>query len=150
MINNKWAWRYMKMADLVATWSKDPDRQVGAIAVGNKGQILSQGYNGFPRKIEDNERLQSRDKLKFMVHAEANLVYNTMHNGGSLLDSSIFISGLPPCLDCSKSLIQVGVKDIYVQSQHLKEVSQNWVENLEESRLLLQEAKIGLHYVDMK
>jgi len=150
MINKKWAWRYMKMADLVATWSKDPDRQVGAIAVGNKGQILSQGYNGFPRDVKDDDRLNTRDKLKFMVHAEANLIYNTMYNGGNLFGVSVFISGLPPCLECAKSLIQVGVKDIYVQAQQLDNISQNWAENLERSRLLLLEAKVGFHYVDMK
>ena len=44
---NKWYKRYLKLAAEVAQWSKDPSTKVGAVVVGSKGQILSQGYNGF-------------------------------------------------------------------------------------------------------
>ena len=50
---NKWAKRYMEMAEQIASWSKDPNTKVGAVVVGTKGQILAQGYNGFPGKIKD-------------------------------------------------------------------------------------------------
>ena len=50
----KWHKRYLNLAKEVSTWSKDPSRKIGAVAVGSKGQILSQGYNGFPRGIEDD------------------------------------------------------------------------------------------------
>ncbi len=58
----------MAMAKEVAQWSKDPNTKVGAIAVGEKGQILSQGYNGFPRGILDKpERLNDREvKYQFV------------------------------------------------------------------------------------
>jgi len=48
----KWDQRYLKLAEEVASWSKDPSRKIGAVAVGAKGQVLAQGYNGFPRGIE--------------------------------------------------------------------------------------------------
>jgi len=47
----KWDQRYLKLAEEVASWSKDPSRKIGAVAVGAKGQVLAQGYNGFPRGI---------------------------------------------------------------------------------------------------
>ena len=74
---NKWYKRYLKLAKEVATWSKDPNTQVGAVVVGSKGQILSQGYNGFPRGISDlSKRLNDRDtKLSLIVHAEMNAIY---------------------------------------------------------------------------
>ena len=50
----KWADRYLSICNEVASWSRDPSTQVGAVVVGDKGQILSQGYNGFPRNIRDN------------------------------------------------------------------------------------------------
>ena len=50
---NKWDIRYLKLAEEVSSWSKDPSTKIGAIAVGNKGQVLAQGYNGFPRGIID-------------------------------------------------------------------------------------------------
>ena len=52
--NYKWDKRYLNLAQHIALWSKDPSRKVGAIAVGEKGQVLAQGYNGFPRGIKDN------------------------------------------------------------------------------------------------
>ena len=52
---NKWDERYLQLADCVATWSKDPSRKIGAIAIGSKGQVLAQGYNGFPRGVADTE-----------------------------------------------------------------------------------------------
>ena len=48
---NKWDKRYLALAKEVASWSKDPSTQVGAITVGNKKEVLSQGFNGFPRGI---------------------------------------------------------------------------------------------------
>ena len=50
---NKWDLRYLKLAEEVSSWSKDPSSKIGAIAVGNKGQVLAQGYNGFPRGVID-------------------------------------------------------------------------------------------------
>ena len=61
----EWHRRYLKLADSVATWSKDPSSKIGAIAVGSKGQVLSQGFNGFPRGIQDtHQRLETRE-LKY-------------------------------------------------------------------------------------
>ena len=52
-----WEQRYLDLAQHISTWSKDPSRQIGAVVVGDSGQILSIGYNGFPRGINDDERL---------------------------------------------------------------------------------------------
>ena len=70
----KWDMRYMALAKEVSTWSKDPSTQVGTVAVGSKGQVLSQGYNGFPRGVDDDiSRLEIREtKYKYVVHAEMN------------------------------------------------------------------------------
>lgn len=74
---NKWDKRYFNIAKEVSTWSKDPRVQVGAVIIGDKDQILSQGYNGFPRNIDDNQkRYSDRDtKRKYIVHAEMNVFY---------------------------------------------------------------------------
>ena len=77
-LSSKWDHRYLEVARVVGTWSKDPSTQIGAVAVGLKGQILAQGYNGFARGIDD---LQDRNddrptKYKYIVHAEQNLIYN--------------------------------------------------------------------------
>jgi len=53
--NPTWDYRYLKLAKEVAQWSKDPSSKIGAVAVGPKGNVLAQGYNGFPRGIFDYE-----------------------------------------------------------------------------------------------
>ena len=78
MKNWKWQERYLDLAEEISKWSKDPSTQCGAVAVGDKGQILSQGYNGFPRGIHDNIGLLEDKKSKYdrIVHAEMNVIYN--------------------------------------------------------------------------
>ena len=50
---NDWDKRYLDIADQISSWSKDPSTKIGAIVVGKKGQILTQGYNGFHRGIKE-------------------------------------------------------------------------------------------------
>ena len=60
-LKHKWNERYLSLAHEIAQWSKDPSKKIGAIAVGSKGQVLAQGYNGFPRGIRhSNKRLNDR------------------------------------------------------------------------------------------
>ena len=65
-----WASKYKHLAKEISTWSKDPSTKVGAVVVGEHGQLLSQGYNGFPRGIKDSdERLNNRErKYELVVH----------------------------------------------------------------------------------
>ena len=61
------------MAKLVASWSKDPSVQVGAVIVKGK-KVVGIGYNGFPKGVHDfSDRLMNRElKLELVVHAEVN------------------------------------------------------------------------------
>ena len=115
-ISDKWISRYLTLAKDISTWSLDPSRKIGAVAVGSKGQILSQGYNGFPRGIKDTEeRLNDREqKYKYVVHAEMNVIYNATFNGVALDGAHLFVYGLPVCSECAKGIIQVGVKKVYI------------------------------------
>ena len=113
---SKWDQRYIDLAKQISTWSKDPSRKIGAVAVGSKGQILSQGYNGFPRGILDlPERYENREvKYKHVVHAEMNVIYNATFNGVSLDGASLFVYGLPVCNECAKGIIQVGIQRVLI------------------------------------
>lgn len=146
---NKWYERYMALAAQVATWSKDPNTQVGAVVVGSKGQILSQGYNGFPRGVRDTEkRLNDRDtKLRLIVHAEMNAIYNATYSGVSLDGSTIFIHGLPACSECAKGIIQVGIKKVVV-SKSCIEARPHWNESWKISESLFNEAGVLTFIID--
>ena len=114
MEDQKWIKRFMHLTSEIAKWSKDPSRKIGAIIVGNYKQIISQGYNGFPRGVNDSdERYQDREtKYKFVVHAEMNAILNALYNGSSVKGSTIFVSGLPVCNECAKAIIQSGIKEV--------------------------------------
>lgn len=143
----KWDKRYLELAKQVASWSKDPSTQVGAVAVGASGQVLSQGYNGFPRGISDNpERLANRNlKYKYIVHAEMNAIYNASFNGVSLAGSTMYVYGLPCCSECTKGLLQVGVTRIVMPKQS---VPDSWKESCELSRRMCEEAHVEISYIE--
>ena len=120
-----WEHRYLEMAREVSTWSKDPSRKIGAVAVGPKRNVLSTGYNGFPRGVFDlpyryNDRAT---KYRFVVHAEQNCIYNATYNGVSLDGATMYVYGLPVCSECAKGIIQVGIKRIvYAHDNDIPEV----------------------------
>lgn len=146
--DNKWNIRYMSMAKEVASWSKDPNTKVGAVAVGSKGQILSQGFNGFPRGIADvQERLEDREtKYKYVVHAEMNVIYNATYSGVSLDGSKLYVYGLPVCSECAKGIIQVGVKEVYV-AQECIDLRPHWFESFQHTLDMFSEAGIKVFAV---
>ena len=146
MKSNKWDQRYMLMADQVAAWSKDPSTQIGAVAVNSKQQVLSTGYNGFPRGIVDKEsRLIDRDtKLKYVVHAEMNAIFNATYNGVSLSGATMYVSGLPCCSQCALGLIQVGVSRVVMKGDP---ENPRWKDSWKLARTIFNEAKIEWNFI---
>jgi len=143
----KWRNNYLQLAKHISTWSKDPSRKIGAVAVGSKGQILAQGFNGFPRGIADNQdRLSDREtKYKYVVHAEMNAIFNACLNGTSLADSTMFVYGLPVCSECAKGIIQVGIRHVVFLVDDV--IPPIWVESWERTRSLFEEASVTYDYV---
>ena len=143
ILSSNWDTRYLALAWHFGTWSKDPSRQIGAVAIGPKGEIIAQGYNGFPRGIEDtDERYEVREeKYKYVVHAEMNCIYNAASNGVSLKDSTVYVHGLLACSECAKGLIQVGVKRVMAFS---KDTPERWIESNKLTEELFEEA--GIEY----
>lgn len=117
-INDKWHKRYLNIAKDVASWSKDPSSKVGAVIVGKKGQIISQGYNGYPRGFKDNaEKVSREDKYKCTIHAEPNAIFNAALNGASTENTSIYVCNVAVCHECAKYIIQAGIKEVYYDTK---------------------------------
>lgn len=144
---SKWDQRYIDLAKQVSTWSKDPSRKIGAVAVGSKGQILAQGYNGFPRGILDStERYDNREvKYKYVVHAEMNVIYNASFSGVSLDGSSLFVYGLPVCNECAKGIIQVGITRVLIFTDEI--VPLIWTESFELTSEMFKEANVKCTWI---
>jgi len=150
MISNasKWDKRFLELATMVGSWSKDPSKKIGAVAVGSKGQILAQGYNGFPRKILDlQNRYDDREtKYKFVVHAEMNVIYNASYSGVSLNDSTIYVSGLPVCSECAKGLIQVGVTRVVMC---YNDIPPKWQESWDFTKKIFDETGVEYSFINL-
>jgi len=109
-MDTKWHKRFFQLAHHVASWSKDPTTQVGACIVNEDKQVISLGFNGLPRGVEDLvSRYDDREtKYKFVSHAERNALDNAfVDTKGSTLYATLF-----PCNECAKGIIQKGIKTV--------------------------------------
>ena len=142
MQSTMWSDKYIKLAKEISTWSKDPSTKIGAVVVGADGQILSQGFNGFPRGIKDSEeRLNNRErKYELVVHGEMNAIYNASLNGVSLKDSTIYVYGLPTCNECAKGIIQVGIKKVVAMRP--AKYNSDWDKSNKNAAALFKEADV--------
>ena len=129
------------------SWSKrshDPDTKCGCVLVRDK-RILSTGYNGFIRNIDDSMLPNQRPfKYDFMLHAEFNAICNCARNGVSSLGATAYIT-TKPCVQCFQMLWQAGINRIVYSnmgnSKHFHSIeSDNKIEAL---MMLINQ----LHYV---
>lgn len=142
MHGKAWGDRYTHLAKEISTWSKDPSTKVGAVVIGNNGEVLSQGYNGFPRSIKDTpQRLKDREKkYNLVVHAEMNAIYNASLNGVSLKGSTLYVYGLPICNECAKGVIQVGIDKVIATRP--ADYNKEWDESIKDAKALFKEAEV--------
>jgi dCMP deaminase len=146
--SEKWGRRYMDMARLISTWSKHPEFKVGALAVGDFGQILSEGYNGWPRSSLQEEAMGRQSPTQgeapsLTIHAEMNVIYNASLNGLSLRGSTLYVFPMYPCLECAKAIVQVGITRIcYQETDAMLEATPRWKSSWERAELLFREANI--------
>ena len=142
----KWHKRFLDVACLVATWSKDPSSQVGAVAVRDR-RILATGYNGLPIGVEDtDERLLQRDlKYQMIAHAEANCITHAANAGVSLAGATMVVWPFHPCSSCAGLLINSGIKRVVIEA---REVPMRWVANFELAEQMFREAGVELVVVE--
>ena len=141
-----WDARYLEVADLVASWSKDQSTKVGCVIVGEAGQILATGYNGLPRGVNDNvpERHERPEKYFWFEHAERNAIYNAARSGLSLVGSTMYVPFFP-CADCARGVIQSGIKTVVLGSLGLHD---RWTNSLDVATIMLMEANVEVRSVD--
>ena len=136
-----WDWAN-GMTSHVAQLSKDPSTKVGAVIFDDKRRLISAGYNGLPRGVQDSEeRLHDRDtKLKMTLHAEKNAIaFATAPLNGSTLFCTH-----PCCTQCAALAIQVGVKHVCWPTP-TPEFVRRWSNDLALSVEMFREAGVNVH-----
>ena len=106
MMSYTWAHRFYEIARTVATWSKDPDRKVGAVLVDNRKRIRGTGYNGLPCGLDYwGDKVRADDH----VHAEVNAILNA---NGDVRGCALFTTTFP-CTPCAAIIIQAGIQLVW-------------------------------------
>ena len=118
-----WDEYFMGVALLSARRSKDPSTQVGACIVNNKNKIVGAGYNGLPMGCDDDQFPWEKQgefldtKYPYICHAELNAILNNI--GMDLKDCKIY-TALFPCNECTKAIIQSGIREVIYLSDKYK------------------------------
>lgn len=102
--------RYMKMARIWAENSYCERRKVGALLVKNK-MIISDGYNGTPSGFENCCEDENNISKPYVLHAEANAISKIARSHNSSDGATLYVTA-SPCMECSKLIIQSGIKRV--------------------------------------
>jgi dCMP deaminase len=142
----EWNEYFLGIAEQVKLKSKDKNTQIGAIIVGVDREILSTGYNSFPRGLDDmiEERQERPEKYYFMEHAERNAIYNAARVGTPIKDSSIYITSGVPCMDCARGIINSGIKKVYCKRICTTTNKDMWDEHQKRSIDMLHECGVDV------
>lgn len=140
----KWDTRFLQMAWMVASWSKDPSTQVGCVLVDDRRIVRGLGYNGFPRGVCDcEERLNDRDqKYLFVQHAEPNAITNA---SGKTEGCTAYVTH-HPCANCAGLLIQAGIRRV-VTHKPTGGIAERFAESFTASQAMFREAGVTVDLV---
>jgi dCMP deaminase len=147
----KWEQYFRSIANQVKMKSKDENTQIGAVIVGSDNEIVSTGYNSFPRGIDDNvdSRQERPEKYFWFEHAERNALYNAARIGVSTKGCTMYLTCGIPCADCARGIINSGISKIVCEN-HLTfgESTQKWYEHAKRSLIMFEEAGVEVAYYE--
>ena len=128
--------RYLRMARIWAENSYCVRRKVGALVVKDK-MIISDGYNGTPSGFENVCEDDNNVTKPYVLHAEANAITKLARSSNNSDGSTLYVTAAP-CIECSKLIIQSGIKRVVYGEKY----------RLEEGLDLLRKANIEVIYLN--
>ena len=148
-----WDKTYMEVALVMAKRSKDINTKVGACIVGADNVILSTGYNGAPRRFNDDLVPTSNDKrvenwlntkYPYVCHAELNALLNYRGDFSNFNGATAYVT-MFPCNECAKALSQAGISEIvYLEDKHPEE------DTYKASKMILKECGIVVRQLELE
>ena len=135
-----WDKRFMRLAEHIASWSKDPSTKCGAVIVDRRNRIVSVGFNGFPAGVKDSAaRYNDREeKYKFVVHAEKNAI---LFAGRDLSGCSLYVWPIPPCSQCAAAIVQAGI--LWVFSPMVTDAAaERWADSIRATGAIFMETGV--------
>ena len=144
----EWTDYFLNIAESVKLKSKDESTPIGAVIVGKNKEVLSTGYNSFPRGLDDNrpERQERPEKYFWMEHAERNAIYNAARVGIPIDGSSIYLTSGLPCCDCARAIINSGIKKVYSKKECTTKNKEKWGDHQSKAFLMLKECGVEIEF----
>lgn len=132
----------------IASKSKDKSTNFGAVIIDDDHNLISTGYNSFPRGINDyDERRQEKPyKYYFFEHAERNSIYGCARTGVSCKGCYMYIQTMP-CADCARAIIQAGIVKLYIHKEWTDMAGDSfgsWNESQKAAEEMLKEAGVDI------
>jgi len=144
-MRSKWATRFFQMAELVASWSKDPSTQVGAV-ITEHNRIVSLGFNGYPQGISDNAEIDNREiKLLKTLHAEENAI---LYAKRDLKGCEIWVTHFP-CPNCAAKIIQTGISVVHSPIQN-EDFLSRWGDKIKLSEEMFTQAGVTVDWLTIE
>ena len=141
----KWAERFLQMAELVASWSKDPSTQVGAV-ITEHNRIVSLGFNGYPHGISDSAGTDNRElKLLKTLHAEENAI---LYAKRDLKGCEIWVTHFP-CPNCAAKIIQTGISAVHCTEQSADFLSR-WGDKIKLSEEMFNQSGVKVDWLPIQ
>ena len=146
--NDKWDQRYLGMAKMVASWSKDPSTGCGAVIVRPDWSLVSVGFNGFPRRLPDDPAhyLHRPTKLSRTAHSEVNAVRHARERIDGYM---VYSWPMLPCDRCANHLINYEVARI-ICCEPTPAQTERWGESFESTRQMCQDAGVQLDVIALR
>lgn len=142
-----WDECFMKISHVISERSKDPNTKNGAVVVSQNNVIVGVGYNGWPRGIKNEDLPWEREgnyedtKYAYVCHAEENAIYNA---NNFTKDCKLYCT-LFPCNECTKTIIQNGIKEIIYESDKYADLPA-----FKASKRMLKLAKVSIRQYKLK
>lgn len=147
-----WKDYFKNITQQVKLKSKDKSTQIGAIIVGVDNEIVSTGYNSFPRGINDDveERHERPEKYYWFEHAERNAIYNAARIGVSTKGCTMYLTCGCPCADCARGIINAGISKVVMEKGRpiTSAKGTQWDEHAQRSLIMFKEAGVELEYYE--
>lgn len=137
----KWDHRFLDMASTVASWSKDPSTQSGAVIVRPDLSIASVGFNGFPKQMRDDDELYANREEKYsrVVHSEVNALIHCREN---VTGFTLYTVPFMCCDRCVVQMIQAGISR-FVFPRATEEQLERWDDSFKRTLSYMHEAHVG-------
>jgi dCMP deaminase len=140
-----WDQRFISMARLVSTWSKDPSTQVGAVIVTPENVVVSIGYNGFAQAMPDIEKhyADREEKYSRIVHSETNAIVLARKD---VRGHTLYVT-LPPCDRCAVTIIQAGIIRVVCPEVINGDAEKRWREAFEKASQYFEESDVAFEKI---